>query len=76
MLTSLNRIAGMPVIWQDRQIGCVELGHCGHIRPAAARAGHPKGHRHGALASGGKRPADRPPDAFWRVPSRSRCRTA
>ena len=24
MLTSLNRIAGMPVIWQDRQIGCVE----------------------------------------------------
>ena len=24
MLTSLNRLLGMPVIWQDRQMGCVE----------------------------------------------------
>ena len=33
MLTSLNRIAGMPVIWQDRQIGCVERA----IADASAR---------------------------------------
>ena len=33
MLTSLNRIAGMPVIWQDRQIGCVERA----ISDASAR---------------------------------------
>ena len=33
MLTSLNRIAGMPVVWQDRQIGCVERG----IADASAR---------------------------------------
>lgn len=24
MLTSLNRLLGMPVVWQDRQVGCVE----------------------------------------------------
>lgn len=24
MLTSLNRMTGLPVVWQDRQIGCVE----------------------------------------------------
>ena len=33
MLTSLNRIAGMPVVWQDRQIGCVERA----IADASAR---------------------------------------
>ena len=33
MLTSLNRIAGMPVIWQNRQIGCVERA----IADASAR---------------------------------------
>ena len=24
MLTSLNRLTGMPVVWRDRQVGCVE----------------------------------------------------
>ena len=33
MLTSLNRLIGMPVVWEDRQLGYVERG----VTDAAAR---------------------------------------
>ena len=46
MLTSLNRIAGLPVVWQDRQLGCVERADPGRIAPGGLRRrGGPQGHR-------------------------------
>ena len=43
MLTSLRHMVGMPVVWQDRQLGCVERAvadlPCGRLLGVAVRKG-------------------------------------